>query len=400
MVTQATQNNNRKTILISYTIVFLISYCLLPYFFLVNLFGESAILLAELTIISCSFVLVGGFFALKGTIKFKKISLNYDLTVKFVFSVFLLYVALVFVTAEKIPFIESLRGIDPQSLANMREKFLKARVGWQYSFIYINAFLSGALVPYLICIGFPIKYRHRYLMTTIFALYCISFSEKAFFLRIALPLFYYFYSQSHNKKVMVIKWTSVMLIVLVIMTALGGVQEADNEDSSFFEQTYVPNDPVTKTVWRIVVIPVVTANDAIRVFKQEYGGQFFYGTTSSLFALISNRPKVDFEREVFRFQFGQTEDGTGNANSVYITEGYVNFGIIGVILFSWLVGFLVRFFTQSNDIALQGMSILFIYNMFNGSLIATLISNGYLFIILIALFVKFKYKENTDFIAI
>ena len=399
MIAQVTQNN-KNTILVSYTIIFLISYCLLPYFFLVDLFGESAKLLAQLTIVSCICVLLGGFLSFKNKVTFKKTLFNYDKTVKFIFGIFLLYIVLVFATAENIPFIESLKGTNPQTLAGMREKFLKARVGWQYSFIYINAFLSGALVPYLICMGFPIRYKYRYLMTIIFALYCISFSEKAFFLRIALPLFYYFYSQTLNKKALVIKWTFAMLTMLIIMTALGGVQEEGNENASFFEQNYIPTDPITKTVWRIVVIPVVTANDAIRVFKENYSGQYFYGNTSTLFALIKNKPKIEFEREVFRFQYGQTEDGTGNANSVYVTEGYVNFGILGVIIFSLLVGFLIRFFAESKDVALQGMSVLFVYNMFNGSLIATIISNGYLFIILIALFIKFKYGENSNLINI
>ena len=393
-----TPQNNKKTILISYTIIFLISYCFLPYLFLIDLFGESATLLSQLTIVSCICVLLGGFLSFKNKVTFKKILFNYDATVKFVFGLFLFYIVLVFATAEKIPFIESLKGTDPKALADMREKFLKARVGWQYSFVYVNAFLSGALVPYLICMGFPIKYKYRYLMTIIFLLYCISFSEKAFFLRIALPLFYYFYSQAPNKKAIIIKWTSAMLTLLIIMTALGGVAEEGNEDASFFEKNYIPTDPITKTAWRIVVIPVVTANDALRTFKENYGGQYFYGNTSTLFTLINGKPKIEFEREVFMFQYGRNEDGTGTANSVYVTEGYVNFGLLGVIIFSLIVGILISFFAESKDIALQGMSVLFVYNMFNGSLIATIISNGYLFIIMIALFVKFKYDKNSNFI--
>jgi hypothetical protein len=114
------------------------------------------------------------------------------------------------------------------------------------------------------------------------------------------------------------------------------------------------------------------------------------GATNSTLALLFNRPRVEFEREVYGFQWGQNEAGTGSANSVYLTEAYVNFGMFGVAIFSLLVGRILYIFMSSRDISIRAISILFLYSIYNSGLLSTLLSNGFLVMLLIAFFVKWK----------
>jgi hypothetical protein len=382
----------KKYVLIAYCLVFIIVYAILPALFIGFSFKDNSYLLPSLTLISCLFVVIGCYLPLK-KIKHKKLVLSYSKTVEFVFIVFVIFILIVFATAEKIPFIASLKGASAADIAIYREKFLKAREGWQASLNYINAFLSGALVPYLICVGFPRDYKHKFLLVTIFALYSISFSEKAFFLRIAIPLFFFYYETALNKRIMLLKWLGSVLLILIVMTKLGlgddsGTTGADAAEEAFFSTKFQATGAINKTIWRIVVIPVVTASDAINVFEDKFNGQYFYGTTTGTVAALFNRPRVQFEREVFGFQFGRDEGDTGSANSVYITTAFVNFGIPGVIIFSLLVGIIMRFFINSGDIALQGMNLLFIYDIFNSNLLPVLLSSGFLLVIIIAKYVK------------
>ena len=63
--------------------------------------------------------------------------------------------------------------------------------------------------------------------------------------------------------------------------------------------------------------------------------------------------RVEFERLVFAYEWGQNAAGTGSTNSVYVIEAFVNFGWAGVAIFSAVVGLMFRVFAQSEDEAFR-----------------------------------------------
>ncbi|HEV2990119.1 MAG TPA: O-antigen polysaccharide polymerase Wzy, partial [Candidatus Angelobacter sp.] len=119
------------------------------------------------------------------------------------------------------------------------------------------------------------------------------------------------------------------------------------------------------------------------------------GATSTLLAHVSGRERVLFERSVFAAQWGQNETGTGSANSVYITEAYVNFGYAGVVIFSLMIGSILRLFAKSRDPAFQSLWILFCLNIYFAGLIGTLFSNGFVLLLFFSVFIKLRAAALT-----
>jgi len=90
-----------------------------------------------------------------------------DVFLAAIWGAFLAFVALATITAERIPFVAALQGVDPETLAVLREQFLKAREGWQASFPYVNAVLAGALVPYALMLMMIHRHRLRWVLRTL-----------------------------------------------------------------------------------------------------------------------------------------------------------------------------------------------------------------------------------------
>jgi len=311
-----------------------------------------------------------------------------------IWTLFVLFVFVAWSTADQIPLLAALGGADADTIAVLREQFLKAREGWQASFVYINAMLSGALIPYSIALMFLHSVSGRWLAFAFFMIFCISFVEKAFFMKAALPLLYLVAQRRVRLPVSPTTLLWGILGILFLVTAVSGAGTA-NEDGAetFFSVAYIPQGPLQHLLWRSVAIPVVTAADAIRVLNEEFGGKLLLGTSSSFLAALLGQERVEFERLVFAAQWGQNETGTGSSNSVYITEAYVNFGWAGVALFSVVVGLIMRMFSRSRDEAFRALWPLFVLGVFTSGLIGLMLSNGYILFFALALLFRFRQQS-------
>ena len=220
-------------------------------------------------------------------------------------------------------------------------------------------------------------------------LYCLSFLEKAYFLKLAIPLFFLYLYKAKNKFVFMLKGVSVILLAIFLMYSLSGHSESDaDSDQELFSIMHTPNGTFQAIIWRSTIVPIVTALDGVRVFVTEFNGQFFYGNTSSLISFITGGERINFERILYQNQFGGSE--TGNSNQFFLIEAYINFGIIGICIFSFAVGKFIREFIASNNIALLSVAPLFIFQLFNAGLIGILFSNGFLLFYLFVKISKFK----------
>ncbi len=304
---------------------------------------------------------------------------------------FAAFAFLAWATAERIPIIAAIQGADPATLAELRERFLKAREGWQQSFVYINALFTGAILPYCVARMFAYRLRGRWIALFFFFAYSISFLEKAYFLKVLIPLFYLVATRKIESKIR----PGMMLMLLVgivgMMAFVSGAGESGIVTTeSFFSPHYQPTGPINHMIWRIVSIPVVTAADGLRLFMTQFGGDAFFGATSSLLAAITSEVRVPFEQLVFALQWGQNATGTGSANAVFIIEAYVNFGIVGVIVFSLIVGVMLRMLAKSKDPAAEACWLLLGFGLYTAGLIGVLLSNGFLLLFVLILFVRLR----------
>jgi small basic protein len=306
-------------------------------------------------------------------------------------SAFVIFVFVAWGTAPQIPLIAALGGADPNTVAVLREQFLKSREGWQSSFVYINAILSGALIPYSLALMFLHGIRWRWLAAGFFLVFCISFVEKAFFFKAAFPLIYLVAQGQAKTRLsprMMMVGTIGLLLLVTLFAGSGSLDDVGGDP--FFSVSYVPQGGIQHLIWRSVAIPIVTAADALRVLQEQFSGQPLMGATSSFVAGIFGMERIEFERMVFAAQWGQNETGTGSSNSVYLTEAFINFGWTGVVVFSFVVGQLMRMFAVSRDEAFRALWPLFVFGVYTSGLIGLLLSNGFVLLFAIALFTRIR----------
>ena len=158
-----------------------IGYCVLPmWYYWTTGINNGFVELAAITAVAAVSIIIGfqGRFA---DMSSRKIEISVDAFIVAIWGPFLILAALITMTAPAIPLVTALRGGSPDLIAIQREEFLKGREGIEASFVYLNAFFTGALVPYTIALMFLHRHRWRWVLTITFLLYSISFVEKAFF---------------------------------------------------------------------------------------------------------------------------------------------------------------------------------------------------------------------------
>ena len=234
------------------------------------------------------------------------------------------------------------------------------------------------------------KTRYRYLFILIFALYSISFLEKGYFLKIGIPLFFYYYYKAKSKKTYFIVSGSFLLTIILAMFLLSKFDTSDViRDEPFFSILYTPTTVFQAIVWRMVAVPVITAYQGFELFlSTAYNGQYFMGATSSLLSSIFGLERINFERALYQSQFGGSE--TANANQFYAVEAFINYGYIGVLMFSYFLGLIVKNMINTRNIAIICLIPVLYYNLFSSGLIGNLLSNGFLFFYLFITNVKIQ----------
>jgi hypothetical protein len=372
----------------------LFTYCALP--LVINITADDdpkLLMLAAVSFVAIIAIILGAKTPLFDSVfkgRSPRIRVNAVFFNSMLWSVFVIFVFVAWFTAPNIPLIAALNGADSETIAILREQFLKAREGWQTSFVYINAVLSGALIPYSLALMFLNTMRWRWLAAGFFLIFCISFMEKAFFLKAAFPLIYLVAQRQVIIGLSLREMLLGTLGLLLLLTLYSGGGGYDPSGSPFFSVSYLPQGSLDHLFWRIVAIPLITAADAIRVFQEQFSSQPLMGATSTFLASLFGIERIEYERLVFAAQWGQNETGTGSSNSVYITEAFVNFGWMGIFIFSFIIGILMRFFSVSRDEAFRAIWPLFVFGVFTSGLIGTMLSNGYLIIFLLTACIRLQ----------
>jgi hypothetical protein len=237
------------------------------------------------------------------------------------------------------------------------------------------------------------RQKWRWILTIVFLIYSICFVEKAFFFKLAVPLFYLFATGAVKSRFgpkTTAAFAGMILVFIATVSGSGSNDSVVQTEADFFSASYAPTNPVSHLVWRAVAVPMFTAADAIRVFIDYFGGKPFYGATSGFLAAMFGLNRVMFERVLFEVQWGQNEAGTGSSNSMYVTEAFINFGWIGVVAFSLFVGRSLKWFSNSTDEAFRSTWPLYVIGLYSAGLIGQLLSNGFLLLLLIGLLVQVR----------
>lgn len=332
-----------------------------------------------------------------------------------IWMLFLAFCVVTFATADNIPIISALKGgLSQEELDIQRGAFLKTREGWGSGLGYVSAVFVGTLLPYSLARLFWTKKSIvGFSGLALLSAYTLSYLQKALIIQAVAPLLYL----SGRRLI----WNYLGLSALIFGT-LGiiytntvlsvGVKQEEKVQKKIEERSQVSLRPDSRwvlvppnffsadfkhvstkeyLVWRAVAVPIFTAADAVKVFHTKFDSKPLLGATSSPIAALFGMKRINYDAEVFAIQWGASD--IGRSNSVYVTDGYVNFGWAGVVLFSLLVGLGFRIFAVSSDEALRSMWPLFAFNIFQGSLIGTLLSGGFALLFIIALFASLRMSD-------
>lgn len=369
------------------------------YYGLVSLFlgfsvreGYSFLFLSFITFCGCLGIVIGRAFPLPDYFVyggFRRIVVGSASLHGTIWGFFLLYAAYAVLTADAVPLISMLTGADELTLNEQRGGFLKARTGYESALIYISTVFVSVLLPFSLSSLFLKKSRWRFLCFFIFFLYSVSFMQKALFLNVVLPLLYVFWYLKildFRKMVFFSFGAFGLLFFLVAASVSAQGNQGAFELSEFFSASYSAKSGADYLVWRIVGVPLFSASDTLHVFFTQFSGDHLFGATSSFFSSLFFLERINLERIVFAYQWSWNE--TANTNSFYMVDSYVNFGLLGVIGYSFVVGQIFRLFAVSDNEAFKSIWPVFCINIFNGSLVPTLLGNGFLLLFLIVILLK------------
>lgn len=305
--------------------------------------------------------------------------------------IFITFIAVTMVTAESIPIVGAISGLDANLVSQQRGEFLKGREGIGILLLYLSTLMS-TFVPYTIVLLYDRKSKYRHLALIIFLLYAVSFMVKALFLYVVLPMLVYLAIKNRlNFRLFIIAFSfSLSLLLMLTYISLHGDLLAES-DGRFFSATFIPSDPFSYFIWRSIAVPIFTAGDTLLVHSELFSGEPLMGATSSLLSILFGFERINLERFVFEHQFGSWNE-IANSNAVFMTDAFVNFGWIGVVAFGFFVGKVFRLFCLSEDLGFKALWINFAFLLFSGSLIGVLLSNWWIFLLLHVIFIKLKFR--------
>ena len=139
---------------------------------------------------------------------------------------------------------------------------------------------------------------------------------------------------------------------------------------------------------RIVWIPYITAYDWFRFQDEVLAGEYQLGRTVGLLAWLRGADRYPAEHEVFKYQFGVYAVPTATANAAYFADAYLNFGWIGVVLYSFLIGIIFRIISNSGSLPLMSVSVMSAFGLMVASFPANLLSGALALLLVLALLAR------------
>jgi hypothetical protein len=375
-----------------FVMAILIYYFFVPLsaYYIFDIENEYFLQLSFLTLIAVSSMILGCALPLfDGRYKMLATRGRFDpvLYSKIILVLFVLFIFTSALTAPTIPILSALQGADTQSLALERGQFFKTRIGLMSLLIYGHSIFVNILMPYCIVHLLEAKSKLRYLSILIFFLYSLLFLVKALFLFLLLPYLAYVASTGRlraSKLWMYGLAAATLLIALIELASQSSIAPSSRGAASFLSAQYSPATSLDYFLWRAFSVPVFSAADTLAVHSKWFGGDPLLGSTSSVVSAVFGLERINLERSVFEYQFGGWNE-IANTNALYVSDAFANFGIIGVVTFSIIVGIFARSFIASKDIGYKCLWTTFFLQVFSGGLIAVILSNGFLYIFVHAL---------------
>ncbi|MGK9414785.1 hypothetical protein ACSSUR_01310 [Pseudomonas cedrina] len=274
-----------------------------------------------------------------------------------------------------VPILEAFKGASASELADYRNSFMRGQAGSGQLINYLYAIFLQALMPFAVSYFFWVGHKFRHFVIAIFIIGASLSLSKGIFLCIAAPMIAVYLMKR--------RWLSAAGVLggFVVSAALmyfiaSGALGASLEKSNFTTYKPVvleaPKEAVLQSdvpdqynlftkknqtlliVNRIIWIPYVTALDWFRYQELKMGDSYLLGKSIRPLAYLSDSKRVYLEKEVAELQWGGPSGATSNA--VFFADAWLNWGALGVIVYSMLLALTIKLIITSNNKALIAAS--------------------------------------------
>lgn len=299
-------------------------------------------------------------------------------------------------TTDRIPLVEALTGASAGQLFEDRANFLRERTGAGQILNYAFAILSQAVMPLALTYAFWARTSWRRWALVIFTVGTFLTLSKAAFLCVSAPLIALFCMQGRWRAAAgaVASFVASVAVMYVLASGIVGVwiEKADTaimavqQGQSFGDplgkakavtassksvpsnQVALPSDtPMEYNVFgkrtallvvanRIVWIPYVTALDWFKYQEVKLHGDYVYGRSIRPIAFAMGEKRLYLEKAVAELQWGCANCATSNA--VFFADAWLNWGPLGVILYSALFALTIKLIATSGYLPLVAASVL------------------------------------------
>lgn len=330
---------------------------------------------------------------------FQPIRTNFLISSQFqyiiIFYGYLVFTCYVFFTTPQLPLIASLLGKSVTSIALDRESLYHLRTGYEVIIPYLNVIFTTLLMPYLIIDLFLKQSRKRFFVLLVF-LFCLALTlQKSASMVVLLPLIILMVNKVNESKVhrLMRKYkrriVAIFILVLaLIMTASFFSRLGHVEHKAFSRQNrefyFTSSNPVSFIANRIFWTPYITGYDTLSYFEARLNGNYLYGRGSLLIDAFTGMEKINVDQQVFKYEYGW--GAKGHSNAAYFIGAYLDFGFLGVVLYTFFIALLCKVIFYSHN---KIVKLLFYYSLLifmTGSFWGVIFSNGVLFLIIIAVF--------------
>ncbi|MBN2893861.1 MAG: oligosaccharide repeat unit polymerase [Bacteroidales bacterium] len=237
---------------------------------------------------------------------------------------------------------------------------------------YLYNWLAKVIIPVLI--AFSLIKKHKLL--TIFGVSVLLYlfiaqAHKSVFFGIIIVLFFYFIKNYYKK----ITFFIIILLLVFISTHI----------LTYTTGIYAPESILIR---RVFFVPALLNTYYFDFFDQNY----IY-LSHSIFKNFLTYPFDVPPPAVIGMEYFNSE--ATNANNGFISDGFMNFGYFGVILYSILVVILFKFFDILRlDSRYFGIFFVIIFTLISSAFLTSLLTHGILVLILLAIFIMQNQKNK------
>jgi len=327
---------------------------------------------------------------------------------------FLIVVLAACAQSSAVPIVEALRGAPYDRLAQLRNAFMRGSSGSSTLINYLYAIFLQALMPLALSYVFLVRDRYRYVVLSIFMLGASLSLSKGIFLCVTAPLIAIF--------LMTRRWGAALAAFAGLLASIAVMYVlASGFVGTKFEPIHpVPNpvvDPVTPTaqtalqsdvpdhynlfteknqalliINRIVWIPYVTAVDWFRYQDIHMQEGYLLGRSIRPLAYLLGTERFYLEKEVAELQWGGPSGATSNA--VFFADAWLNWGALGVVVYSTLLALTIKLIMASNNLALIAASGFPVWVACFSALPPVYLSAGLGFLLLFAFMLRIEERAD------